>query len=133
MTISAANGNLIGTSNVISGNLLDGIFLTGGASGNLVQGNLIGLSAAGTNALPNGFNGISISGASSNTIGGSVAAARNVISGNALNGVAHFDGHGHLEHLLRQLHRHGCHRQKGRGQRSWPASSFRVVPTSSAA
>jgi titin len=87
MTISAANGNLIGTSNVISGNRLDGIFLTGGASGNLVQDNIIGLSAAGTNALPNGFNGISISGASSNTIGGSVAAARNVISGNANNGV----------------------------------------------
>jgi titin len=82
-----ANGNLIGASNVISGNPRDGIDLTGGASGNLVQGNLIGLSAAGTNALPNGFNGISISGASSNTIGGGVAAARNVISGNTYNGV----------------------------------------------
>ena len=82
-----ASGNLIGASNVISGNPLDGIFLTGGASGNLVQGNLIGLSAAGTNALPNICNGISINGASSNTIGGSVAAARNVISGNTYNGV----------------------------------------------
>jgi titin len=81
-----ANGNLIGPSNVISGNPPGGIFLTGGASGNLVQGNLIGLSAAGTNALPNG-SGVSISGASSNTIGGSVAAARNVISGNAFNGI----------------------------------------------
>ena len=87
VTIAAASGNLIGASNVISGNLRDGIFLTGGASGNLVQGNIIGLSAAGANALPNGFNGISISGASSNTIGGSVAVAGNVISGNANNGV----------------------------------------------
>ena len=82
-----ANGNIIGPSNVISGNPSDGIFLTGGASGNLVQGNLIGLSVASTNALPNGTNGININGASSNIIGGTVAAARNVISGNALNGV----------------------------------------------
>ena len=82
-----ASGNLIGAGNVISGNPPGGIFLIGGASGNLVQGNLIGLSAAGTNALPNGGDGISINGASSNTIGGSVAAARNVISGNAYNGI----------------------------------------------
>jgi titin len=90
--ISGASLNTIGGSvaaarNVISGNVRDGIFLTAGASGNLVQGNLIGLSAAGTNALPNGFNGISTSGASSNTIGGSVTALRNVISGNTYNGV----------------------------------------------
>jgi titin len=82
-----ASGNLIGTNNVISGNRSGGVFLTGGASGNLVQGNLIGLSAAGTNALPNGGNGIETIGASANTIGGSVAAARNVISGNTYNGV----------------------------------------------
>src|ERR1017187_10040262 len=87
VTISAGNANLIGASNVISGNLANGIFLTGGASGNLVQCNVIGLSAAGTNALPNGFNGISISGASSNTVGGAVSAARNLISGNAFNGI----------------------------------------------
>jgi titin len=81
------SGNLVGGGNVISGNLADGIFLAGGASGNLVQGNVIGLSAAGTNALPNGFNGISISGASSNTVGGAVSAARNLISGNTYNGI----------------------------------------------
>ena len=72
---------------MISGNLHDGIFLVGGAGGNLVQGNLIGLSAAGTNALANGGNGIEISGASSNTIGGAAASSRNVISGNTFNGV----------------------------------------------
>ena len=82
-----ASGNLIGAGNVISGNLPGGIFLTGGAGGNAVQGNLIGLSVAGTNALPNGGDGIFINGASSNTIGGSVAAARNVISGNTYNGI----------------------------------------------
>jgi titin len=85
-----ANGNLIGPGNVISGNPPGGVFLTWGASGNLIQGNLIGLSAAGTNALPNGGNGLTINGGSSNIIGGSVAGARNVISGNPYNGVVIF-------------------------------------------
>jgi titin len=80
-------GNLIGISNVISGNLHDGIIMTAGASGNLVLGNIIGLSAAGTNALPNGANGIEVSGSLSNIIGGSVSTSRNVISGNNANGV----------------------------------------------
>ena len=87
VTISGGAGDLIGAGNVISGNLANGLFLTGGASGTLVQGNVIGLSAAGTNALPNGLNGISIGGASSNIIGGTVAVARNLISGNANNGI----------------------------------------------
>ncbi len=92
VTISAAAGNHIGgtnagAGNVLSGNTQDGVFLTDGAAGNLIEGNLIGLSAAGTNAIHNGFNGISLSGAVSNTIGGVVPAARNLISGNTYNGV----------------------------------------------
>jgi titin len=92
VTVSAAAGNQIGgtnsgAGNVISGNTQDGIFLTGGAAGNLIAGNIIGLSAAGTNAIYNGFNGISLNGAVSNTIGGVIPAARNLISGNANNGV----------------------------------------------
>jgi titin len=90
--ISGGGGNQIGgtnagTSNVISGNFQNGIALTGGAAGTLIQGNLVGLSVAGTNALPNGFDGIIITGSSSNTVGGTVAAARNLISGNAKNGI----------------------------------------------
>ncbi|HXI70580.1 MAG TPA: hypothetical protein VNN22_09535 [Verrucomicrobiae bacterium] len=92
VAVSAAVGNQLGgtnagAGNVISGNKQDGIFLTDGAAGNLVQGNFIGLSAPGTNAIRNGFNGISLSDAVSNTIGGVLAGARNVISGNASNGV----------------------------------------------
>jgi titin len=87
ITILSGTGNFIGNNNVISANAHDGIFLTGAARGNVVQGNFIGTSAAGTNAFPNGINGVTISGASSNTIGGTVALARNLISGNAGNGV----------------------------------------------
>jgi titin len=90
--IAGAGGNQIGgtnagSGNVISGNVVDGIALSGGTMTNLIQGNVIGLSAAGTNALRNGQNGISISGSSSNIIGGVVAGARNVISGNSAYGI----------------------------------------------
>jgi len=83
-TIGGTNS---GAGNVISGNARQGIVLTGGALGDWIAGNLIGLSAAGTNAVKNNSDGITLNGAVSNTIGGTVAAARNVISGNADNGV----------------------------------------------
>jgi titin len=81
-------GTSAGAGNVISGNVQDGILLTESTTGNLVQGNLIGLSASGSNALPNGDNGITFSNASSNTVGGTVFGAQNVISGNSYNGIA---------------------------------------------
>lgn len=93
VTVSGGRGNQIGglnpgNGNVISGNTQDGIFLTGGTTGTMVQGNLIGLSAAGTNAIANGYNGVSIANSSSNNLGGSASGAGNFISGNTLNGVA---------------------------------------------
>jgi hypothetical protein len=80
--------NLIGTAgarNVISGNAT-GVQIDGGATGNFVLGNYIGTNAAGNAALANGFNGISDFG-SSNTIGGTSTSLRNVISGNAADGI----------------------------------------------
>ncbi len=92
VSISGGGGNQIGgtnagAGNVISGNALDGITLTGGTATNLIQGNLIGLTAAGNLSVRNVQNGITINGGTGNTIGGTVAAARNVISGNTNNGV----------------------------------------------
>jgi len=92
VVISGGNANQIGgegpgAGNIISGNLQDGVFLTSGSVSNLVLGNWIGLSGAGTNALSNGNNGISISGGSFNQIGGATSGARNVISGNSYNGI----------------------------------------------
>ena len=73
--------------NVISGNTGAGIWLAGsGVSNNLVQGNFIGLNAAGTAALPNNFAGIRVeSGAAANLIAG------NVISGNTSEGLRLID------------------------------------------
>jgi len=89
---AGAGGNVIGgtspgAGNVISGNALDGITMTGGTATNLIQGNLLGLNALGNHALPNLQNGITISGGTANSIGGTVAGARNVISGNTDNGI----------------------------------------------
>jgi beta-lactamase superfamily II metal-dependent hydrolase len=80
-------GMAAGAGNVISGNDREGVMiLDSGATGNQVQGNLIGTDVSGTADLGNSDNGVVIYG-SGNTIGGTVAGARNVISGN-LSGVA---------------------------------------------
>jgi titin len=79
--------------NVISGNAAQGVTVSGSDTNqNLVQGNFIGLNAAGTAALPNAFEGVAIfGGAQFNTIGGTTAGARNVISGNGARGIGFFD------------------------------------------
>jgi hypothetical protein len=89
--ISNSNQNFIGgttpgAGNLISGNAADGILIAGGST-NTVQGNFIGTNAAGTAAIGNDL-GVSITGAShDNLVGGTTAAARNVISGNLGAGV----------------------------------------------
>lgn len=82
------NGNIVGGTaisegNVISGNNGYGIDISDpGSSNNVILGNLIGTDKTGTNAIPNVNFGIGVwSGASSNVIGGTTVAARNVISG----------------------------------------------------
>jgi hypothetical protein len=98
-TVAAANGvgaviqgsgNTIGSSttaagNLISGNTQQGLYLNG-TGGNLAQGNFIGTDVTGTKALGNGGDGVVIL-ESGDTIGGTTAGARNLISGNAGNGI----------------------------------------------
>src|SRR5262249_43686304 len=78
-------GTAAGAGNLVSGNTNDGLDLE--SSNNLLQGNLIGTNTAGTAAIGNGT-GISVRGVSlNNQIGGTSAAARNVISGNRFVGL----------------------------------------------
>ena len=56
-------------------------------TGNLVEGNFIGTNTFGSQELFNVGNGVNISDASNNTIGGTEEGARNVISGNGEDGV----------------------------------------------
>jgi parallel beta-helix repeat protein len=72
----------------------DGIDVIGvGATGNTLAGNYIGLDATGTIDKGNADDGIRISdGASGNTVGGTAAADRNLISGNGDVGILFYDG-----------------------------------------
>lgn len=74
--------------NVISGNGGQGVGLEFNNHNNVIKANFIGTNAAGTAALGNSQGGVLLlSNCSSNTIGGSTAAERNVISGNTQEGV----------------------------------------------
>ena len=90
---NSASGNTVGgttgtAGNVISGNASSGIAIEGSAaSGNTVLGNYIGVNPAGTAAMANGAYGVYITNAPSNTIGGTTAAERNVVSGNTSGGM----------------------------------------------
>ena len=57
------------------------------ATGTKIQGNYIGLNAAGTAALGNSDRGIYVKNSTNNLIGGTDAADRNVISGNVNHGI----------------------------------------------
>ena len=86
---NVVGGTMPGARNIISSNFNVGVYLTGGpTAGNLVQGNYIGVGAAGNDALANGGDGVDIVGnANNNTVGGTAAGARNVISGNNYTGI----------------------------------------------
>jgi CSLREA domain-containing protein len=89
--LGGAHGNTIGPGNVLSGNGVDGVGMFGAATtGNVVQGNLIGTNAAGTAAIPNISEGVGIVDGNNNTVGGTSAGRRNVISGNSQTGVGIF-------------------------------------------
>lgn len=97
---SGASANVIGGSlpaaaNLISGNAGDGVAVIGGASGNAILGNLVGVDGSGAVALPNGRHGVIVWSdpqnpvdAPNNTIGGLGGGEGNVIAGHPQKGVA---------------------------------------------
>ncbi len=88
-TTNTIGGTATGARDVISGNAQWGVYIGGlGTNHNLVEGDYIGTDRTGTKAVPNGYNGLDIVyGAVGNTVGGTTSGARNVISGNAFEGV----------------------------------------------
>src|SRR5207253_7759602 len=82
-----------GAGNVVSGNGSVGVQVFGlGATGNVIAGNLIGTDASGLQPLGNAQDGVFLNAASGNTVGGTEAGARNVISANGSVGVQVFAG-----------------------------------------
>jgi hypothetical protein len=85
---TVVGGTDAATRNIVSGNLGCGITIYGAdATGNTVRGNYIGTDLTGTASLGNGYDGILIGNSPNNTIGGTSASARNLISGNLGNGI----------------------------------------------
>ena len=86
---NSVGGTSAGTGNLISGNGNEGVHFSGAQShDNVVDGNLIGTQADGTNSLRNGFDGVLLENASDNLIGGLAPGAGNIIAFNARTGVA---------------------------------------------
>jgi len=81
---NTVGGTSPGAANVIADNVGDGIDMS--STGNIVQANRIGTDAAGVTLIANGARGINVTG-SNQTLGGTSAAASNVVSGNSLGGV----------------------------------------------
>ncbi|TMF99540.1 MAG: hypothetical protein E6I03_12145 [Chloroflexi bacterium] len=84
-------GPCTGACNVISGNDQSGVRITPGASGYVVAGNYIGTDVNGTADVGNTNDGVFVQG-SNNTLGGTASGARNLISGNDLDGVSLANG-----------------------------------------
>jgi parallel beta-helix repeat protein len=85
-------GGVVAARNIISCNGANGVSISGAAaSGNLVQGNYIGLNPTALIARPNAGDGVDINGAPTNTVGGGAAspgaAPGNYISANTGDGV----------------------------------------------
>ncbi len=81
-------GESAGSQNLISGNGRNGIYIQDEETiGNRVIGNLVGTDINGTSAVPNENDGITISRARENVIGGTTATERNIISGNGEDGI----------------------------------------------
>ena len=87
-TSNTIGGTSVGARNILSGNYTYGLVVADpGTSGNLIQGNYIGLAANGSASLPNYIGVLISSGATSNTLGGTISPARNVISANFGSGI----------------------------------------------
>lgn len=98
--VATPNNTIGGTTgaqrNIVSGNAGTGIAVTGsGASGNVISGNFVGTDASGSYAVANSADGILITNAPNNTIGGTTGVtvggnctgACNLTSGNHANGI----------------------------------------------
>jgi CSLREA domain-containing protein len=85
---NTVGGSAASSANVISGNQGSGVLIRNAASENLLEGNFIGTDVTGTASLPNSTHGVVLDSlAHDNFIGGTAPGGRNVISGNAQDGV----------------------------------------------
>ncbi len=95
--ITSTGGNNLLRTNVTSGNLGNGIHISGDAQGVTVDPNMVGLNTIGSEFMPNGRNGLLVDGnAHNNIIGGTRQSIipQNTFSGNSEAGIS-FQGNAH--------------------------------------
>jgi parallel beta-helix repeat protein len=102
VAVSSANvtigGTAAGAGNLISGNTVNGIFVsTAAATGVVIIGNVIGLESDGSTPMPNGGRGVLVQNGPSNIRIGTDPnnpnpRERNVISGNTRDGIGRLEG-----------------------------------------
>ncbi len=91
---NTASGNVVGggnffqARNIISGNLGNGVHITGGAFGNLEQGNVIGLNTGNDLDLGNGLDGVLVDTTGADNIIGGPIGLGGIHSGNGRHGVS---------------------------------------------
>jgi hypothetical protein len=82
-TGTTPGGACTGACNVISANFANGVGVWhGGSQNNTIAGNFIGVTVDGNNSLANGNIGVELNLSPNNTVGGTTASARNILSGN---------------------------------------------------
>ena len=91
--LSAGSSTTIGGTtaaarNIISGNAIEGVLLSGVNDLTAVQGNFIGTGITGTTSIPNLSHGISLTSSVATRIGGTQAGAGNIVRNNGGAGVA---------------------------------------------
>ena len=88
-TANTVGGSVAGAGNVVSNNVQSGVSISssGFVGDNVVEGNFVGTDSTGAVALGNGSAGITITNSYANTIGGTTAGARNIVSGNVREGI----------------------------------------------
>ncbi len=105
LLITSTGGDNLVRTNVLSGNKGNGIELAGNASGVTVDPDIVGLNTKGNGVLPNGGDGLLITGnAHGNIIGGTLHSVipQNTFSGNKGYGVA-ITGWAHNNHVFRSF------------------------------
>jgi hypothetical protein len=105
LLITSTGGDNLVRTNVLSGNKGNGIELAGNASGVTIDPDIVGLNTKGNGVLPNGGDGLLITGtAHGNVIGGTLVSVipQNTFSGNLGYGVA-ITGRAHDNHVFRSF------------------------------
>lgn len=86
-SVNEIGGSAAGDGNVISGNTQNGVYITGGATSNVLVNNFVGTSSDGSSAVPNGGDGILIDNAHQNEVADTIFGTSNIISGNTGSGI----------------------------------------------